>query len=223
MLAAVLFAATTEVHAGRPMMVDDATLTNAKGCELDTWVQKSRTDTEYWAVPQCNFSGNLEWTLGGARIVSNGQTQTAVVMQGKTLLKPLEPDGWGLGLALSNQFNPDRDTIGDLSVNVPLSFSFQHDRLLLHVNGGWLHQKDDGRGVPTWGVGSEWQWTTNTALTSEIYRQAIGKPFYQFGIRHQLVPDRLQIDASYGDRLTGSSADRYFSVGIELSFDDLLP
>lgn len=89
-------------HAGRPMAIDDATVTNTKGCELETWVQKSRSDTEYWLLPNCNVNGNLELTLGAARIVSSDRTQTMVVMQGKTLLKLLEANGWGAGLVVGN-------------------------------------------------------------------------------------------------------------------------
>jgi hypothetical protein len=76
----------------------------------------------------------------------------------------------------------------------------------------------------TWGVGSEMALTERTGFTSEIYRQDIGKPYFQFGIRHQLVPNRLQINATYGDRLSGvGNVDRFFSVGIVLMVDALMP
>jgi hypothetical protein len=169
-------------------------------------------------------NGNLELTLGAARLISDSRAQTAVIMQAKTLLKPLETNGWGAGFVVGNQYNPDKSMAGDLYVNVPVSFSFKDDRLLVHVNSGWLHKRDSGRDLMTWGVGSEMALTERTGFTSEIYRQDIGKPYFQFGIRHQLVPNRLQIDATYGDRLSGvGNVDRFFSVGIVLMVDALMP
>ena len=224
LVAALLSTASICAHAGRPMAIDDATLTNARGCELETWMQKSQRDTEYWSLPNCNVNGNLELTLGTGRIVEDGHGQTAAVMQAKTLLKVLETNGWGMGLSVANQYDPEKSVAGDINVNVPVSFSFQDDRLLVHANSGWLHKRDDGRDLMTWGIGSEMQLTERTGFTSEIFRQDIGKPYFQFGARYQLIPNRLQIDATYGDRLRGNgSADRFFSIGIVVSVDALIP
>jgi hypothetical protein len=61
---------------------------------LESWVKKNPDSTEAWALPACNFTGNLELTLGGAMTREAGRTQTTdVVMQGKTLFKTLELAG----------------------------------------------------------------------------------------------------------------------------------
>lgn len=145
-------------------------------------------------------------------------------MQAKTLLKPLTTDGWGAGLEVGNQYQPDKSIAGDLSVNVPVSFSFNDDKLLAHVNSDWLHKHDSGRNLATWGAGTEVQLTQATAFTSEMCWQDVGKPFFQFGVGHQLITNRLQVDASYGDGLSGGgNDDRFFTVGIEWSVDALIP
>jgi hypothetical protein len=224
MLLAALYTAATTAHAGRPLAIDDATITNAKGCELETWMQKSGAETEYWSLPNCNVNGNLELTLGAVRVTGDDSGRTAVFMQAKTLLKPLQTNGWGAGLAVANQYDAEKNVDGVLSVNVPVSFSFDDDRILVHVNSGFMHKRDGGRDVATWGTGAELQLTERTGVTSEVYRQDVGKPFFQFGIRHQLIRNRMQIDASYGDRLRGNgSADRFFSIGIVLSADAIIP
>ncbi|RBA22929.1 hypothetical protein EV677_1687 [Herminiimonas fonticola] len=210
------------VHAGRPMAVDDAAIINPQGCELETWVQKNQSETQYWALPSCNISGNFELTLGSVRTVSDQDKQTAIVMQGKTVMKRLDTNGWGAGLVIGNQFDKDKSPAGDIYVNVPVSFSYMDDYFLVHVNSGWLHKRDSGRDLMTWGVGSELQVTERTGFTSEVYRQDVGKPYYQLGIRHQLIPNRLQIDASYGNRFNGGD-NRFFSIGIVLSVDALIP
>jgi hypothetical protein len=223
-LLTMLYTSATNAYAGRPMAIDDATVTNAKGCVLETWMQKSGTDTEYWALPNCSVSDNLQLTLGTVRITGDDPARTAVFMQAKTLLKPLETNGWGVGLSVANQYDAEKSIAGDLIINVPVSFSFQDDRLLAHVNSGLLHKGDGERDVATWGIGSEMRLSERTGFTSEVCRQDVGKPFFQVGIRHQLIPDRMQIDASYGDRLRGGgSADRFFSIGIVLSADAVIP
>lgn len=86
-------------HAARPMITDDARTVDAKACQLETWVKFNRDSTEYWALPACNFTGNLELTLGGARGEDDSGARTSdLVFQGKAVFKPLEPNGWAWGL-----------------------------------------------------------------------------------------------------------------------------
>ena len=86
--------------AARPMITDDARLVDAKSCQVESWVRRNRDSTEFWALPSCNFSGNLELTLGGARTRDAGRTETTdAVAQGKTLFRPLATDSWGAGSA----------------------------------------------------------------------------------------------------------------------------
>ena len=77
-------------HAARPMITDDARIVDAKACQVESWVKGNKSSTEYWAIPACNFTGNLEVSIGGSAINQNGQTQNqSYVLQGKTLFKTL--------------------------------------------------------------------------------------------------------------------------------------
>ena len=136
---------STGSQAARPMITDDARTVDAKSCQLETWVKFNRDSTEYWALPACNFTGNLELTLGGARGEDDGGIRTSdMVLQGKTVFKPLEANGWAWGLGFGSVRHPAINTrnnlIGDLYAYVPASFSFRDDRLVLL----WLQ----GRPVP---------------------------------------------------------------------------
>lgn len=85
LLSAALLATHT-AHAARPMITDDVRIVDAKACQLESWVKKNPNGTEIWVLPACNFTGNLELTLGGATTREAGRPQTTdVVMQGKTL------------------------------------------------------------------------------------------------------------------------------------------
>ena len=209
-------------YAGRPMIIEDAAIVDAKTCQLETWIQKNTSSTEYWALPACNFSGNLEIAFGGAGITSPQGIQSAVVLQGKTIFKPLETNGWGAGLVFGNQSNAGRGFVGDLYANIPVSVSFQDNRVLLHANLGWLRGRETRRYALTWGVGSELQLTHRTTFIAETYVQNGGRPFFQMGVRHWLVPNHVQLDASYGSRFN-SSEDQFYSIGVVLFTDAILP
>jgi hypothetical protein len=110
LLCAALLAANT-AHAARPMITDDARIVDAKACQLESWVKKNPDSTERWALPACNFTGNLELTFGGASTREAGDTKTTdVVMQGKTLFKGMDTNGWGIGLAAGTVRHPVADT-----------------------------------------------------------------------------------------------------------------
>src|SRR6188768_3556363 len=135
-LLAHLLALTPAAHAARPMITDDARLVDAKACQVESWMRSNQGSREYWALPSCNITGNLELTLGGARTADVEGTHTAdVVLQGKTLFKPMETGGWGIGLALGAVRHPgDGRRISDLYTYVPVSFSFYDDKFFLHTN-----------------------------------------------------------------------------------------
>lgn len=77
----------------------------------------------------------------GRRVV----IRTLAVLQEKTLLKAVETNGWGIGLVFGTQFEPRRSVRGDLYAFVPLTFTFQDDRVFVHTNLGWLREQDDSR------------------------------------------------------------------------------
>lgn len=212
-------------YAGRPMVTDDAGLVAARSCQIEAWVQLHRDSTDYWALPACNLGGNLEITLGGALTRAAGHTQTrAQVLQAKTLFKPLPVNGWGIGLAAGTlrDAQAERDA-HDWYAYVPASLSLRDDAVLLHGNLGWLRSGQDRRHRLTWGVGAEARATERSAWFIETYGEDRGRPFYHLGLRHELVPGRLQIDASYGNRHGGGSAERWFSVGLVWVSPPFLP
>jgi hypothetical protein len=219
---------STSIHAARPMITDDARTVDAKACQLETWVKSNRDSTEYWVLPACNFTGNLELTLGGARGEDTGGARTGdVVIQGKAVFRPLEPNGWAWGLGFGNVRHPEINTqnnlIGDLYAYVPASFSFRDDRFVLHSNIGWLHEKKSDRDRLTWGIGSETQLNERTWLIAETFGQNGDRPLYQAGFRYWIVPGHVQLDTTHGDRLGSDTRERWFSIGMRLLSAPFLP
>jgi hypothetical protein len=226
-LAGVLVAGlhVESAHAGRPMVTDDAGLVEARSCQVEAWAQVYRRSTEYWVQPACNLGGNLEITLGGALGHEAGRTRTgAVVLQGKTLFKPLQTNGWGIGLAAGTVRHPQAGADArDWYAYVPASFSLHDDAVVVHVNLGWLRTGPIRSDRLTWGLGTELGLSARTWLIAEIFGEDRDRPFQQFGLRHELVPGRVQVDAAYGGRSGAGGDERWFSLGLVWVAPPFLP
>src|SRR3954468_71370 len=107
----LLVAGTVAAHAARPMITDDARIVDAKACQLETWMRRNVESTEAWALPACNPWGNAELTIGGGFTNAQGETHfTDQVLQVKTLFKPYEPGGWGVGIGVGTIRRLQRET-----------------------------------------------------------------------------------------------------------------
>ena len=207
-------------HAARPLSTDDARIVDPRACQLESWVRRNEDRTEFWAIPACNLTGNLELGIGGSRTREAGETHTTdVQVQAKTIFKALEPNGWGAGLAVGHLRRRDDSTGGfarRLYGYVPLSVSFADDLAVLHVNAGLLRPAGESRHRVTSGVGAEVRLNPRLYFIPEVFHQEAGRPYFQTGFRFWIVPQRFQVDATYGDRLGGGSGRQWFSIGMRL-------
>lgn len=214
--AAFLFCAAP-VHATRPMVVDDASIAAPGNCQLESWTQRTSSQTEYWAVPACNVGGSWELGAGLGRIGADGRggAYHAGVLQAKTVFHALERNGWGVGFTVANQFRQGTGIAGDLSVLVPFSLSRFDDRLLVHANLGWLRTHADGRSDVFRAGGAEWTVRPALTLTLEAYGTGRGPGMAQAGVRYAVLADRLALDAGFGRQIGGGES--YLTVGLALS------
>lgn len=204
-------------HAARPMITDDARLTDTGACQVESWMHIHRSNREFWALPACNPSGNLELTVGGALSRVSGEAESgAVVIQGKTLFKPLETNGVGVGLAVGYASQPGNSHASNPYFYMPVSFSLADDRLVIHTNLGYTRERENRDNRLTWGAGNELQLTAQTWLIAEAYGQDRGTPFLQFGLRHWIVPGHVQVDTTYGNRIGHISGEHWVSIGLRL-------
>ena len=199
-------------HAGRPMTVDDAAIVAPGQCQLETYAQRADHRTEYWATPACNAGGAWELAAGGSwgADTHNGR------LQAKTVFKPMEADGWGVGLVLADQFSSGRGIDGDLSANVPLSVSLRDDAVLAHFNAGVVRAQATRGTDVTWGAGAEFKLSDRNSLTAEVFGQQRAGSRYQFGFAHALIPDRVQVDTSWSRRLTRGASESMVTLGLVL-------
>ncbi|MBB1161051.1 hypothetical protein [Aquariibacter albus] len=213
--------ATAPAWAARPMVTDDARLVDPQACQLETWRRVGPEGGESWALPACNPAGGLELTLGGARQRGEGPATDAVLLQAKTLFRPLTPGDWGYGLAVGTVQRPG--PADEFYAYLPFSRSFGLDELLLHANLGLLHEGATRRERLSWGLGLEWAVAPRLGGIAEVFDQAAGRPMVQIGLRSWLLPGRLQLDATAGERLGGEPRSRWLSLGLRLLTPPFLP
>ena len=219
---------TPPTWAARPMITDDARIVDPKSCQLETWVKQTRQGDEFWLLPACNVGENFELSLGGAQGKTDAERHTTdVVLQAKTLFKPLQSNDWGWGLTFGNvhhpAIQPKANLLGDTYVYVPVSRSFDDDRLLIHANIGYLHDKTARQNNLMWGVGTEVELNSRLQLIGEVFGQNQNRPYYQIGLRYWLIPARVQLDTTYGSRWDQHGDSSWISLGLRFLSPAWLP
>lgn len=213
-------------NAARPFVTDDARLTTAGSCQLESWMRIYPGSKEIWALPACNPTGYLEFTFGGGKAKNDNEAATHdYIFQLKTIIKPLNTNGFGWGLAFGTVRHPENNQgpnlLGNTYAYIPLSMSFNNDDLIVHTNIGWLKDKQTGRNNATWGVGGEYKLTSRLLAISEVFGDNHQKPYWQVGTRYSIIPDKFQIDATIGQQISASTDYRWISFGIRITPDSL--
>jgi len=213
-------------YAARPMLTDDARIVDAKSCQLESWVRDSKNVTEYWALPACNVSENLEVTIGGSLEGESGHSSFAnELYQMKSIIQPIATNQTGYSIVLGNGRDPKRTmnrVIQDWYLNVPISYPY-NDRLVIHTNLGVTHLTDEKTEKMNWGLSSEYNYNERVDLISEIFNQSSNSTYFQFGLRYWLIKNRAQIDTTYMNSFNHIGEDQSFSIGLRLRSLPFLP
>ena len=217
--------AAPAAYAARPFVTDDARLTTAGSCQVESWSRIYPSSTELWALPACIPGGNFEVTAGGGLARPDAASSSSdYIVQAKTLFRSLTPGGWGLGMALGRvvhpEVNPGPNLLGNTYVYFPLSLSLLDDRLVTHVNLGWLKDRATREDRGTWGIGAELRLDERWLGIAEVFGDSHNKPYTQIGTRFSILSD-LQIDATLGTQFGASSVNRWLSLGLRYVPDKL--
>jgi hypothetical protein len=206
------------VQAARPFVTDDARLTTAGSCQLESWTRSNRASKpsarsdEFWAFPACNPTGNFEVTLGGALgRPADGPQSSDYVVQAKTLFRKLNPGDWAAGLAVGKVFHPEispgPNQFGNTYFYLPWSYASQDERWVLHVNMGALRDQASKQNRITWGSGIEWKFHERWLGISEVFGDTSGGRYWQLGVRYSIIVDLLQVDSTIGRPFGAAAAD----------------
>ena len=221
LVATAMLIASASSRAARPMVTDDARTVDPGACQVEAWQKVNRGSREHWAFPACNPTGSLELTLGGNDLPDGaGGRINDYVVQGKSIFRPLETNGYGYGLAAGAFFHndpgPGQGRLKTAYFYVPISKSLLDDRVVLHANIGAQNDRDARAHPVTWGLGSEITLTPRVILIAESYGDNRTRPYYHGGVRLWIVPNRVQFDLTTGAQSGDIGATRWWSMGIRL-------
>jgi hypothetical protein len=218
-LAIALAATATVAYAGRPLDTEDAEIIDEGRCQLESWVFQSRSTKRYWLVPACNPFGNLELQVGFAREQpDDAPRHNDYVLQAKTLLKPLEENGWGIGLVGSAaRFGGGEDRTWGYLALLAVSRSLDDNRVRLHGNAGAVYTQRTRGLSGLWAVAGEFDVTERVTLVGEVLGVAGEGRLAQVGGRLWIVRDRVSFDGTVGRTDFSGRTESFFTLGIYLA------
>jgi len=196
--------------AAQQYVVDDAQIVDEGACHVEAWHGRRAS----WILPACQAVSNLEIAAGVGFVDEGaGVRETEYAIEAKTLLRPLLPNDWGVGLVVGVGPNPsaapDQRRFGDAYAFVPASLSLRDDQVILHGNLGWNWDRqgddDDGTGSPreshhlTWGARADHSLSPHLSLIGELSGEDDDRPEYQAGFRIHLPEAGVEIDVSWGE------------------------
>jgi hypothetical protein len=164
---------------------------------LESYVQRTDAAREFWATPSCNVGGTWELAVGAA--ATDMRAHGHYGLQAKTVLKPLDAGGWGIGWCWPTSSATDAARRRPVGQRAAQFFAARRQRAAAPERRRGAHPVTRSTDA-TWGVGAEFKLNERNSLTAEAYGQQRNGSRYQFGYAHALIPDRLQIDATWGQR-----------------------
>ena len=208
--------ACTPALAGRPFITDDAAIVDARACQLENYYRHHAEEREFGAVPACNFTGNLEVSLGPTRSL-DGEADSDLVGQLKTVLRPVHSGTWGAALAVGvdDRVAGAQNGVRNAYVNVPLTWSVR-DRLKVSVNVGAEHDRVEQQTRATYGLLADAQSTERLGLVGEIFGNDRERASWQTGLRFAIIPAHVELIGSLGAPFGQWAEGRFWNVVVRL-------
>jgi hypothetical protein len=224
-LVQLLILAASSAQAAQPLVTDDAAVVAPKTCQLEAWARSTHDGHEYWAQPACNFTGNLELAIGGARALPDvGEASSIVQLQAKTVLFPRTDGAWSFGVAAGGARDtgaPHRSSAFQVYYARALASWYPNSNLEIDLNLGAANVYRSGTFALA-GAAVQYAIVTNVQLLAEAFRDEPGRGKYQVGVRWIVIPNRFEAYVSYGNRFNGSSDQWSAIIGIRVQTAPLL-
>lgn len=206
--------------AGGAFAVDDAGLSPANTCKLESWISvanNSPPDRAGVTAPSCTVFPEQPVELGVqlARARSGGSYATGLALFGKTAIVPMENRNFGIAILARGSFDLTSSALNSASVTFPISLKIA-DPLQINFNLGLLNDSAVNRTHAAWGAGLEWMFASKWTLLTEVFGHEGERARTQIGLRFTPY-EKMDIDLIYGHNLTGEQAD-WLTVGVNLRF-----
>ncbi|MDZ7812900.1 MAG: hypothetical protein U5L74_07205 [Ideonella sp.] len=217
-------------HAGRPLATEDAGVADPGECEIETWAARQpvrgagRSDS-YGIQPACGLelpglSLPSQFGVDLARERDPDGRQIALGVSGKTALRELSDDDWGLALAWSyNRARPTGENwrSGEASVLAVLSVPLTRD-WLVHGNLGWVRDPmAERRDAAFWSAAIERTGLAGFDLVGEVFGISGESAWINAGLRYWVIRKHFSLNASAGAKPAGGR-EALYTVGAKLEF-----
>jgi len=226
-LAVLLLMASPSSWAGQPLSTDDAAVLTAKSCQVETWARISRDERDYWLQPACNFTGNLELSIGGARLrPDDADASSGIQLQAKTVLIPQQVGrAWSFGAtagAARDTGAPHGSSGFQMYYAKALASWFARNNLEMDLNLGAANVYQTGTFALA-GAAVQYAVIPSVQLLAEIYRDEPGTGKYQIAVRYIAIPNRFEAYVSYGNRFSDPGRQAWTIIGIRAQTPAFLP
>jgi len=220
--ALLMLANIQSAQAGRPIETDDASAAEFRTCQLDFWTESSRELRQDNFNGGCNLLGQGEFSLGLGRVHGDQEDQLLSSLGYKHIFQDFTSDSPGFGLAASREWGrlkstdeSSQETLLTTIASVPL----RGEDLLLHLNLGYLQYSDQIQSDNSVFKAAALDYSLNERIgfSVETYSGVEDALSWRVGARYTLIPDFLQIDASYGSDYGTFQNARAFTLGFGIT------
>lgn len=210
-----LFMLAQKSKADPLLNTDDASITTAYSCQLESAYSSNNGVRSYQLTPACNVHSNLEISFGYHAIHDLDRVH-GFSAQAKTVLKPIQ-NNWSAATSLMLTWDDLSERYSNLDwfLNVPVSFNFRDPRWGLNTNLGYQYTHDH-RDLIRWGISTHYALTDRLGLSIETFNQDRQAPFIQTAMQYSLIPNILTLEAALGDRLH-TFRQRWFGFGLSFT------
>jgi hypothetical protein len=218
----LLFGFLVSAYAGRPIETDDASVTTLRTCQLDFWTETASEVRQDNFNGGCNFLDNGEFSLGLGTVQGNQEDQSLRSLGYKHIFKHFTDNDAGYGLSASKEWGrlkstdeSSQETLLTTISSVPL----RGEDLLLHLNLGYLQYSDQTQSDTSVfkAAALDYSFNERIGFSIETYSGVEDSLSWRVGARYTLIPDFLQVDASYGSDYGTFQGARAFTLGFGIT------
>ena len=215
---------TLSAQAGRPLQTEDAGVLDRGACEVEGAVARlsaeGTTASERALQIGCGLGWNSQLALGAASVKDGGDREKGLALAGKTALwTGPGDDPAALSLAWGLQWlKADGDTWRHAGSDLNLVYSRPlAAELTLHANLGHARDRAGRQDSTSWAVALEHAGFGSLAPMAEVFGDDRQAPWWNLGLRWTAVPERVDVDLSYGRQMVGGRP-RLVTLGFKFAF-----
>jgi hypothetical protein len=211
---------------GQQFAVNEAGIGDRNACQFEAWHGQS----ESWISPACHLIPDFEVAVGIGLVDDGGSSRDLkYAVEGRYSFRSLRPNDFAIGLIAGIGVDPrsplSAGLVPEYFAYVPTTISLFDDRSHLHGNLGWtyhgspndmrVHAHDHaGHHAFTWGLRTDFWVLTRMALVAQVFGEDRSYPEVELGARFSIVPDRIDIDLSWGTHTEPGFSGNGLALGV---------